>query len=304
MLSVGVLKQQGTEQCFPLGRHCLVGRHRHCNLRVDDKRISYRHAELRWRGDHWSLHDLGSRNGTFVGGRRLDAVEHVRIDKGQTFLIGSDLAFTLIDDGPPMLSARAKRTGGVRTAPSGMLLLPDDERPEVSVFEDPGGHWILEDTNTQRRVDDGEEIPAGGEIWTLSVPSQIQETVQNPMEDPLALENIALRIAVSRNQEHVEVSVIAGSRSTKLSSRVPYYLLLLLAQARIDDASDTPGERGWLDRDELCKKLRTTSHKLNVDVFRVREKFADLGVRGAPNIIERRPGDLRLGIDRVEVVDM
>jgi pSer/pThr/pTyr-binding forkhead associated (FHA) protein len=38
------------------------------DLVLDDPRVSAQHARLVWTGRGWSLHDLGSKNGTFVGG--------------------------------------------------------------------------------------------------------------------------------------------------------------------------------------------------------------------------------------------
>jgi hypothetical protein len=38
---------------------------------VPDSRVSRFHAEIRWAGGHYVLHDLGSKNGTFVDGERL-----------------------------------------------------------------------------------------------------------------------------------------------------------------------------------------------------------------------------------------
>lgn len=39
------------------------------DLVVDDPRVSARHARFEWTGSGWSLHDLGSKNGTFVAGQ-------------------------------------------------------------------------------------------------------------------------------------------------------------------------------------------------------------------------------------------
>lgn len=38
------------------------------DLVLDDPRVSARHARFEWTGSGWSLHDLGTKNGTFVGG--------------------------------------------------------------------------------------------------------------------------------------------------------------------------------------------------------------------------------------------
>ena len=80
--------------------------------------------------------------------------------------------------------------------------------------------------------------------------------------------------------------------------------MLTLARERLADTGASPGERGWIDREELCRKLGTTREKLAVDVHRVRKDFSDLKIHRAEDVIERRTGtgELRLGIDQVEVV--
>jgi len=54
------------------GRY-VVGRDPGCNIVVKSPEVSGRHAELIVRGSDVSIRDLGSRNGTFVGGQRLTA---------------------------------------------------------------------------------------------------------------------------------------------------------------------------------------------------------------------------------------
>jgi pSer/pThr/pTyr-binding forkhead associated (FHA) protein len=49
----------------------LIGSAPACDLRLTDPTISRSHAELRVDGDRVELHDLGSRNGTFVDGNRI-----------------------------------------------------------------------------------------------------------------------------------------------------------------------------------------------------------------------------------------
>lgn len=39
---------------------------------LEDSRVSARHARLEWTGSGWALHDLGSKNGTFVSGESAD----------------------------------------------------------------------------------------------------------------------------------------------------------------------------------------------------------------------------------------
>jgi putative methionine-R-sulfoxide reductase with GAF domain len=51
------------------GESLEIGRDPSCGLVVEDARVSKRHARLRWTGSTWVLEDLGSKNGTTVGGQ-------------------------------------------------------------------------------------------------------------------------------------------------------------------------------------------------------------------------------------------
>ena len=53
----------------------LVGRSPICDLVLDERTVSRRHAELRRDGDAWVLLDLGSTNGTWVNGWRIREAE-------------------------------------------------------------------------------------------------------------------------------------------------------------------------------------------------------------------------------------
>lgn len=56
----------------------IIGRRSDCRIFVPDMRVSRQHARIRWEGDAWMLEDLGSNNGTFVNGERIQSatLEH------------------------------------------------------------------------------------------------------------------------------------------------------------------------------------------------------------------------------------
>jgi len=67
-----VQQARGPVQTLRLERGLLtIGRGADCDLVLQDTQVSRHHAELRRYGDHWFIADLGSTNGTFVGGTRL-----------------------------------------------------------------------------------------------------------------------------------------------------------------------------------------------------------------------------------------
>lgn len=56
----------------------LVGRDDHCAVVIDDARISRQHARIMVGTDRVTIEDLGSKNGTFLRGSRLEQAEVVR----------------------------------------------------------------------------------------------------------------------------------------------------------------------------------------------------------------------------------
>lgn len=68
-----------------------IGRHPLCDLRFDaakDLDVSARHAEIRSAGGRHVLHDLGSTNGTYVNGERVQGEREIR--DGDVLMFGSD----------------------------------------------------------------------------------------------------------------------------------------------------------------------------------------------------------------------
>ena len=57
------------------------------------------------------------------------------------------------------------------------------------------------------------------------------------------------------------------------------------------------------DRDALCRMLGVDPLKLNTDICRLRKQLGELGVRGAPGIVQRRAGSgqVRIGVGRLEI---
>lgn len=144
-----------------------------------------------------------------------------------------------------------------------------------------------------------------GEGWILDLP-HVTIATHEVNDVPSSIESVELRFGVSRDEEHIEVTVFNGVRTTSLPPRSHHYLLLTLARALLDDPEASPAERGWVDRALLCRMLATPANLLNVAVFRARKQFAEHGIPGAAGIIARRPGtgQLRLGTDRVEVTKL
>jgi hypothetical protein len=286
---------------WSLASRCLLGRHAACDIRLEDGRVSGEHVGVHWTGTGWELRDLGSRNGTFLEGRQLLAGERVPLAEGQSFRLGHcEVSFRLRDARPPAARARRVPGGTVREASGSLLLLPDDEEPWISVFLDAQGQWLLESAEGQRPVADQERLWLGEQEWLLELPSALTQTLE---EEPSSPESLHLRIGVSRDEEHVRVTVVQGAQRTELPSRAHHYLLATLARVRLSEGALSESERGWVEREALCQMLATDNNKLNVDIHRVRRQLSALGIAEAARVVERRPGTghIRLGVSSVEV---
>src|SRR6188472_1348371 len=58
----------------------VIGRRSDCQIFVPDMRVSRQHARLWKDEDNWSLEDLGSNNGTFINGVKVQQATALRHD--------------------------------------------------------------------------------------------------------------------------------------------------------------------------------------------------------------------------------
>jgi hypothetical protein len=300
---LGILEDIETKRSYTLGPRCLVGRHASCDLCFPDPRVSGEHAIVRWVDERWEVKDLGSRNGTFVNGRRLAAGDRMTLWRGEAVTLGgSTVGFVLADAAAPGPTARHGTTGEVRVATDQVLVLPSEERPLVTVFEDAFGRWVAEREDGAVPVRDHDLVLVDGEPWGLELPVGLRTTWD--ASAGRMLETIGLRFSVSPDEEHVDVAIVDDQSVIPLPARTFHYLLLTLARIRKKDAASAVEDRGWADREKLCRMLAIDQLKLNVDICRARKQLGELGVHGAAGLIERRSGSgqIRIGIDRLEIV--
>lgn len=297
-----------------LSRH-LVGRSRLADLRMTEPTVSGEHALLRWTGREWELHDLSSRNGTLVDGRRLSPGERVVLTPGALVAFGhTDNTWQLIDDAGPTIIAVPSDGGEPISAGNDLLALPGEDNPEVVVYRDAGGDWVLEQGGDTARIVDRRAVRAGGRDFELRVPDLIAATWDTNSPAP-HLATLTLCFKVSRDEEFIALTARDDHHTIDLGSRAHHAVLLMLARSRLDDrkawtASHARGERppdsaeGWLYQDDLATRLSMDEPHLNVAVFRCRRQLAEAGITGAATVIERRrpTRELRLGVARIEII--
>lgn len=74
----------------------IIGRGRECAVRIDGDSVSRHHARVTITGRDVSIEDLGSKNGTWVGGERIH--DAVPLRNGVSFRVGSETVRVEIDD--------------------------------------------------------------------------------------------------------------------------------------------------------------------------------------------------------------
>jgi len=112
---------EGGSQAHELHREGRVelGRAPECGVCIPHESVSRRHASLSWREGAWAIEDLGSSNGTFVGGARLDEGVPHAIGPGTVVALGE--ARVVVDEREPAerASTPVEYAGG---APMGRVL--------------------------------------------------------------------------------------------------------------------------------------------------------------------------------------
>jgi hypothetical protein len=294
------LRHLGTDQRRPLAARSLVGRSDACVLRLADAHVSGEHASLVWTPDGvWRLRDLGSRNGTWVDGERVVAGRAIELQAGARLAFGRpDELWALDDAGAPGPVAIDLATGEGRAGEDGLLVLPSEDAPELSVLETEAG-WVTESEQGPTPCPNTSVLIAGGRSWRVHLPAN---QVGTPLlGGALTLESAHFVFAVSADEEHTVLRIRHRGAERALPPREHWYALLLLARAREADAARRPADRGWVRRESLLRQLRMDPSAFDVAIHRARKQLVAAGVRGGAGIVEVRRGERRLGTDRFTI---
>ena len=81
-------KYQGGEFPLPTSGEIVIGRSSELDMVLVEDMVSRRHAKITAKGDELFLQDLGSTNGSFVNGEK---VERARLEEGDRVLIGTSI---------------------------------------------------------------------------------------------------------------------------------------------------------------------------------------------------------------------
>lgn len=297
---MGRIRQVEPDILVPLEGNAIVGRAAHCGILIRDSRVSNEHAGLRWRGQRWSVRDLGSTNGTWLNGQPIQAGADHPLSVGDELAFGAKQVLWRFDDdcapepmicpvsgGPPCLLV------------DGVIAIPNAEAAVASIFRGAEGGWTLEWQDRVRTIQAGDVFEMMGQTWRFSYPNEWEATTRT--RTARLVQEGTLLFDVSSDQEHVSLTVQYDDETISMGHLSAYYFLLQLARVRNEERAVLPAsESGWVHRETLMDMLRCGEQQLNVWVHRIRSRFSSREFLDYASIIERRDGtgQLRIGVER------
>lgn len=304
---MGTLRNVETRERATLASPTVVGRAARSGLVIRQPRVSAQHATFFF-DDGWFVRDLGSRNGTFVGERRLSVGIRAEVPEGTTVRFAEE-AWILEYGGPPRPRLLDPATGQRTEAEGDLLVLPSPDDPQLTIYRRDDQGWIAEFATEARSVVDGESVDLSGRRWIVELPAAHTRRVSTTVGDERVPDSLLavkrLTLEVSMDEESVVTTLSFPNTQVQLKPRSFHYLVLTLARARLADREGgaPPSETGWRYADEVAGWLDIDVTRLNVEVYRLRQQLAGLGLRDAATIIERRPqaGQMRLGVGQLDV---
>lgn len=287
-----------------------IGRGPANTIVIEDDTVSWHHAMVWSDGDGLWLQDAGSRNGTFLGDKRLTA--KVRLDEGATVRLGTTatVAFRTGDAAPtPKAWLVEDVEGGLsfpvrgdrfHLGPGGDLEL--DGADATLLFTGPSEAWIGEDGD-DRPLDVGVDFQVAGR--TLRV-KQV-ESVHAPTIEATG-ERYPYRLEATLDGPRG-----AEARIIDLQTRVSHVisaenraiLLVLLGRKVLTDKAEGAIERGWMSDGDVARGLwgrswtEKSMNNLNVLVHRVRKEVQGAGLD--PWFLEKRSGFIRARLAEVAI---
>lgn len=303
---MGSIRHAQTGRLHMLPEWCVVGRAPTCDIHLTAPSVSAEHAVIRWAKPGWRVVDLGSRNGTWVDGRRLEPGVAAQIDRGATLCFSSGTDPWLLEsaDAPQAFVAGPNVEWPIGEG----LALPGPDDPQVQIWPTGDHSWLVEDERGRQLAEDRATFHIDGARWRLYLPSEVAQTAA-ASRAIVTFEDSQLIIRHDLVEEYVtaELRPPAGE-AIELGSRTHHTVLLELARVRLEDRvrGIDVAEEGWVHREELGTRTHLDESHLNILIFRLRQQLAEAGVLGAHDVVERRQrsGMLRVGTANVFIERM
>ncbi|MFF4454342.1 FHA domain-containing protein [Streptomyces goshikiensis] len=208
------------------GRTYHVGRDPLCEICLDDARVSWHHAVLRPDGDHWTVEDEDSTNGTWADGHR---VHEWAVGVGSELRFGGEgdaPRVLLLGPEPPRAPAADRPAPVARPAlthtfrqPSGVRPLPDRTaaRTTVRIGRALDNDLVIDDLAVSRRhaelraLDDGtyEIVDLDSHNGTYLGGAPVERAARITEGDIIGIGHSAFCLAGDQLQEYVDTGEVS-----------------------------------------------------------------------------------------------
>jgi pSer/pThr/pTyr-binding forkhead associated (FHA) protein len=154
MWKLTIEDDQANRTVVPLARdEYLIGRGEENTIRLTERNISRRHARLQRESEHWELLDIGSYNGCYVNGARVN--QRQPLAHGDLVQLG-DYRLELVDETLVSADPAFDSKATVPVAPRSQTLLGQPDRLVMLAGPTPGAEFPL-DTSPRQVIGRGEE---------------------------------------------------------------------------------------------------------------------------------------------------
>lgn len=298
-----------------IGQHPLrIGRAPDNDVVLADDTVSSRHATFWVEGGRVWVRDQGSRNGTFVNDRRINAATPLDPDDRVRLGVGTDLRLI---GRPSARTVRARLLEEVSTGirfpvrvgrfdlgsgPDDDLFVPDAAPSEgVLVLHQNGEIWFGNDAD-EGPLELGDEFRVGNRAFRVVEVEQVTE----PTSEASGVRHtyrVSATLAGPTGAEALLEDLDTGAQM-RVSAETRATLLFVLAEALVRSRAEqlTEAEQGWIADEEVSravwgKKAAQDSGGLHVLVHRLRNDLKKSGFD--PWFIEKRRRAIRLFVPEV-----
>ena len=122
----------------------VIGREPPADVCVPEQAVSRQHARIAFDGTRWILSDLGSRNGTYLDGRRIDPSTPYRITRGSKIGFGKpEQEWEMVDDSAPSAMATPLDGGATVLLDGELIALPSSSDPRATIYRKVHQYGII-----------------------------------------------------------------------------------------------------------------------------------------------------------------
>ena len=296
---------QGVEMVLQANH--IIGRHPSTShLILKNPKASRMHATVTWNGSVWLLQD-NSTNGTFINGTKLkrNGVSTLKSGDRISFVSADEDLWQVLDVSAPSSMLMPETSGTPLIILDNIAVLPDEQSPQIALYQSPKGDWFCESDCGTWQLFDGAKLQTGNKIWRFVEGKGCDETLASDERQTISVNDIKVHFSVSQNEEHVSMTIHFDGQVYDLGERNHHYLLLLLARQYLEDkaANFAHKERGWIDKELLERMLQQSEVYINMLIYRFRKQYDQLTPDNLvlPQLVERRKGEIRFICDNVDI---